>query len=135
MAAMKRIAMLAQELGLPAGELAQVEKGLAKYMLEKKKIAPAAHELAKVLGFEYANRETYVDFMHLTREEAVGLRRGAILHSLVHTNRDGTPLRVRVNGKCQTWVTRPTEFRLPVKYGLRTCLNITQKSSHDWYVA
>jgi hypothetical protein len=27
--------------------------------------------------------------------------------------------RVRRNGRTQTWVTRPTHFRLPVKYGYR----------------
>lgn len=28
-------------------------------------------------------------------------------------------VRVRRNGMTQTWVTRPSEFRIPVKYGIR----------------
>ena len=47
-------------------------------------------------------------------------------------NRDGTPARCRVNGKCKTWKTRPNEFRLPVKYGLRDCFYITQNNCEEW---
>lgn len=47
-------------------------------------------------------------------------------------NADGTPVRCRVNGKCKTWKTRPTEFRLPVKYGLRDCFYITPANAEEW---
>jgi len=43
-------------------------------------------------------------------------------HNFVHEalkNADGSALRCRKTGKCKTWVTRPLDFRLPVKYGLR----------------
>ena len=33
--------------------------------------------------------------------------------------------RVRVSGRCQTWKTRPAEFRLPVKCGLYESSDIT----------
>jgi hypothetical protein len=46
-------------------------------------------------------------------------------------NADGTACRCRVNGKCRTWKTRPGEFRLPVKHGLRDCFYITE-SNTDW---
>jgi hypothetical protein len=69
----------------------------------------------------------------LTRESALTLRHGA---SLIHAqirNADGTPLRARVNGKCQTWVTRPSEWRLPCKHGLKQCFDITQDNAHYWF--
>ena len=47
-------------------------------------------------------------------------------------NRDGSPLRARVNGRCKVWKTRPTEFRLPMKHGLRQCFYITEDNASDW---
>ena len=44
-------------------------------------------------------------------------------------NADGSPLRVRRNGKTKTWVTRPNDFRIPVKYGLKQCLYITRENA------
>lgn len=57
----------------------------------------------------------------ITKEQAVALRVGDILHHVRAKNRDGTPMRVRVNGACKTWKTRPQQFKLPVKYGIRDC--------------
>lgn len=34
-------------------------------------------------------------------------------------NADGTPYRWRRNGKTKTWKTRPDDFAIPVKRGLR----------------
>jgi len=65
---------------------------------------------------------------------AVGARYRNEFHHVSAKNADGTPLRCRVNGKCKTWKTRPTEFRLPVKYGLRTCFYITEDNAHEWEV-
>lgn len=50
-------------------------------------------------------------------------------------NSDGTPLRARKNGKIQLWKTRPGEFRLPCKHGLKTCFDITHENAHNWRVA
>lgn len=47
-------------------------------------------------------------------------------------NSDGTPRRCRVNGKCHTWKTRPAEFMLPVKFGLRGNGYITQDNADEW---
>ena len=47
-------------------------------------------------------------------------------------NRDGTAVRCRRNGACKTWVTRPDDFRLPVKYGLRECFYITPGNAAEW---
>jgi hypothetical protein len=39
------------------------------------------------------------------------------------------PIRWRRNGKTQTWKTRPTEFKIPVKYGFRTYDYITNQEA------
>ena len=65
----------------------------------------------------------------ITKEQAIALGNGT-LRSEIHCEtvhkckrivgpRGGVKdyiVRVRVSGRCQTWKTRPREFRLPVKY-------------------
>lgn len=70
----------------------------------------------------------------ITRDVAVRARHGQIFHHVSLTNADGTPVRCRVNGICKTWVRRPDDFRLPVKYGLKTCFYITPRNAHEWTV-
>lgn len=71
----------------------------------------------------------------ITKEIALTLHRGQTLYHKKLRNADGTPTRCRVNGKCQTWKTRPSEFKLPVKYGLKTCFYITESNAEEWSVA
>lgn len=66
---------------------------------------------------------------------ATTVTHGDILHHKTEKNADGTPVRARVNGQCKTWKTRPDDFRLPVKYGLRHCFYITPENAGDWEVA
>ncbi len=54
--------------------------------------------------------------------------------TLTNKDKNKTPLRVRRNGKTQTWKTRPNEFRIPVKYGLYEYYNITQDNCHEWVI-
>ncbi len=44
-------------------------------------------------------------------------------------------VRVRPNGKCQTWKTRPEEFRLPIKYGLYGYGAITHLNCEHFHLA
>lgn len=48
-------------------------------------------------------------------------------------------MRVRVTGKVKTWKTRPDDFRIPVKYGLKTCGYVEntyeRNNSGEWEVA
>lgn len=67
----------------------------------------------------------------ITYEIATTLRHGQTLYHKVLKNRDGSALRCRVNGKCKTWVTRPGQFKLPVKHGLRECFYIFTGAPHD----
>lgn len=66
---------------------------------------------------------------------AVTLKHGQILHHVTKTNRDNTPLRVRVTGKVQTWKTRPGAFKIPVKHGLYESGYITQDNAAFWVIA
>jgi hypothetical protein len=40
--------------------------------------------------------------------------------------------RCRRNGATKTWKTRPGHFRIPVKYGLKTCFYITHANAHHY---
>lgn len=71
----------------------------------------------------------------ITKAIALSLRHGQTLHHKTLKNSDKTPVRCRINGKCQTWKTRPEEFKLPVKYGLRDCFYIDSSNAADWEVA
>ena len=68
----------------------------------------------------------------ISKEIAVSLKHGQILHHVSVKNADKSPARCRVSGKCQTWKTRPTEFKLPVKHGLCDCFYITEDNAKDW---
>ena len=68
-------------------------------------------------------------------ELATRLGRGTVLHHVSAKNRDGTPVRARVNGKCRVWKTRPAEFQLPLKYGLFECFYLTPEKGKFWEVA
>lgn len=46
-----------------------------------------------------------------------------------------TVTRCRVSGRCQTWKTRPAEYRLPVKYGMYESGAITDSNAQDWHLA
>ena len=43
--------------------------------------------------------------------------------------------RCRPSGKCQTWKTRPAEFRLPVKHGLYESAEINERNCQDFHLA
>ena len=68
----------------------------------------------------------------ITIKQAVAAYYRQEFHHAKVNNADGTPARCRVNGKCKTWKTRPNDFQLPVKYGLRDCFYITPINSKDW---
>lgn len=68
----------------------------------------------------------------ITKQDAMTARH---FEHVTMKNADGTPLRARANGKCQTWKTRPDEFKLPCKYGLKQCFYIENTNASDWRVA
>ena len=42
-------------------------------------------------------------------------------------------VRVRRNGRVQTWKTRPEDFSMPVKYGLRDAFRIGNLTAERWH--
>ncbi len=58
--------------------------------------------------------------------------RGDRLYHRTKTMADGSPLSVRVMGRCITWKSRPDEYRLPVKFGLSKSFYITDVNAGDW---
>lgn len=70
----------------------------------------------------------------ITKAQAISAQ---VFHSDSHKNSDGTCLRARRNGGTQTWKTRPTEFRIPVKYGIqaRGQFSIHDHDANSWHTA
>jgi hypothetical protein len=81
----------------------------------------------------------------VTKEQVVAARHGDEFHFTGRSAcgktvgpRGGekvTVTRCRVSGSAQTWKTRPTEFRLPVKYGLYESGEITHRNAGEWHRA
>ena len=67
----------------------------------------------------------------LTRENQEGI---SYFYHITATNSTGR-IRVHRNGKTKTWKTRPQEFKIPVKYGLRQCFYIIYGlNDHEWTI-
>lgn len=66
----------------------------------------------------------------VTKEDCI---RGGLFRYLQSTyksrGRTNEPIQVRSSGKCQTWKTRPNDFKLPVKYGMYESSYITQDNA------
>ena len=75
-------------------------------------------------------------------------RKEALTEPEFHTNRcirtygprggeQVTSQRVRRNGMTQTWVTRPNDWSIPVKYGIysKGQFRITQADADQWHAA
>lgn len=60
----------------------------------------------------------------LTKEVALTLRNKQVLFHKTERDSRGRPARARVAGKVQTWKTRPDDFEIPMKYGMRDSFNI-----------
>lgn len=70
----------------------------------------------------------------ITKDIAVAAKHGDIFHHITLRNADGTPLRVRVTGKCGTWKRQPEKFRLPVRHGLKSNGCISELNGHKWAI-
>ncbi len=72
------------------------------------------------------------DGERVTRKSVTRIGYGDHLYHVRDRNADGTPLRVRVNGRVKLWKTRPEHFRLPCKYGMYQGVQITHENCHNW---
>lgn len=135
MSAMSELSMLVEEAGLRAETMEELQVACAKELLAKIQRPAALQDVARMLNMHQRTRDELASMVWLTYEQAVALRHGDILHHVNKCNSDGTPMRVRVTGKCQTWKTRPGEFKLPVKYGMYESGYLTAANRTEWYVA
>lgn len=84
----------------------------------------------------------------ITKEQAIALGNGSLREDIHYTGkhdcarhigpRGGVTenvTRVRPSGKCQVWKTRPSEFKLPVKFGLYESAYITHRDASNWHLA
>lgn len=56
--------------------------------------------------------------MAISLKQAKALKPGQIMYAIGQYNADGTAMRAKVNGKVQTWKTRPDEVKIPYKRGM-----------------
>ena len=80
---------------------------------------------------EQAMAATYGDELHYTglgecSRTPVGPRGGQPKTTII---------RVRVTGECKTLKTRPEEFRLPIKHGLKGYGEINHLNAHEFHLA
>lgn len=81
----------------------------------------------------------------ITKEQALTLKHGKCILQIAmfvqHPHSPRTSIRVeevplekprnwKVNGQVQTWVTRPNDFRVPLKHGLYSHGELTHENCH-----
>ena len=81
----------------------------------------------------------------MTKEQAMACHSGQEIHYTGRHDctrtvgpRGGETLnitRCRPSGRCQTWKTRPADFRLPVKHGLYESSEVNQNNCGDFHLA
>ena len=71
----------------------------------------------------------------ITKAQAMAATYRQEFHHVTAKNRDGSPVRVRVNGACKTWKREPDRFQLPVKQGLYAYGYITETNAREWVQA
>lgn len=64
----------------------------------------------------------------ITKSEAMQVN--STIYVIGLYNSDGTAVRYKINGKCKTWKTRPSEFKVPIKYGLKGYDYLTDENAH-----
>lgn len=74
-----------------------------------------------------------MNLIPVTKEEVLKRNHNHFQHK-TELRKNGQPVTVRQNGKVRFWKTRPAEFVIPVKYGLRTCFYITHENSNEWEI-
>lgn len=68
----------------------------------------------------------------ITKNDALVLRPGQVLYHAKQKNRDGSAMRARVNGRTIVWKTRPDDYKVPMKHGLKHCFYLTPSNAAEW---
>lgn len=70
--------------------------------------------------------------MAISLAQAKKLRPGRIMYAIGQYNADGTAMRAKVNGKVQTWKTRPDEVKIPYKRGMYEYGYVTERDLRNF---
>lgn len=135
MSAMNELSLAVHEAGLERLTPVELKQAVAKHVLQRGLRDPDMARIAEYVGVHVLTRQELLALVQVTKAQAAALTYGDVLHHAYKRNRDGTPMRVRVTGKCKTWKTRPDEFKLPVMYGLYESGYVTHENCGEWYVA
>ena len=68
----------------------------------------------------------------MTANEAMALKLGKVVYDKIYRNKDGSPLRWKVNGAVKRWVRKPDNFKVPIKRGLYEHGYITPENVMDF---
>ena len=86
-------------------------------------------------GYDRRKSPEMIDARPMTAAEFLALEvssfgrvRGPEFGEFLFEGNGGAARRCRANGALKTWKTRPGDFRLPVKYGLRECSAIVPRN-------
>lgn len=135
MSGMNEVSLAVHAAGFANLAPAELKQAVAKHVLQKGLRDLDVARVAEYMGVHVLTKQELIAMVHVTKAQAIALTYGGILHHAYKRNRDGTPMRVRVTGKCKTWKTRPEEFKLPVMYGLYESGYVTHENCGEWYVA
>lgn len=103
-----------------------------RYRREVSKEWPDVYKISKVDNAGIRENFSAVDSGEVTREVCVSARYNQEFWFRDVRNADGAATRVRVCENCQTWKTRPDEFKLPVKYGHGQSFYITHANAGEF---
>jgi len=70
----------------------------------------------------------------ITRQQAIWFKGNTLYHTTLR-NVDGTPQRWKVNGEIKLWKTRPYDFSVPIKHGLRDFSYLTHVNAYEFYLS
>jgi ribosomal protein L37AE/L43A len=101
-------------------------------------VAKAAEEVGKMMGPPKEGEKkpeapkTNPHGRAITLKQAKALKYGDHIYHRVLKNRDGSPMKFKVNGKPRTWKTRPDEVVVPLKRGMFSYLSIHEGELKDF---
>lgn len=83
------------------------------------------------LNSDRKKNPTLREYREMTAQEIRALTYGDHPLVILRNGRVGT---VKVNGAVKTWVTRPDEFEIPVKYGMYECARLSASEAVGRFV-
>jgi hypothetical protein len=80
----------------------------------------------------FIERRAYESMQGIDKRVAATLRHRDVIYHVSERNRDGTPLRARINGMLKTWKKDPKRFKLPMKHGMYSHFYLSEDNAREW---